>query len=151
MSTTLKYEQQIDAPIEQVWYVLTDAKTYRQWAKAFSANSCFEGEWKQGSYINFIDPDLGGTKALLETVIPEQHILAKHIAIISQEGEESTTGDMAATWIGTTEEYKLSTIDGQTQLTITVNTHGNWVEMFDSGFPKALISIKELAETTGAS
>jgi uncharacterized protein YndB with AHSA1/START domain len=151
MSTALKYQQQIDASIQQVWYVLTDAKMYRQWAKAFSSNTCLEGEWKQGSYMNVIDPGLGGTKAFLATVIPEQHILAKHIAIISQDGEESTTGDMATTWIGTTEEYTLSKIGNQTQLTITVNAHENWVEMFDSGFPKALPTIKTLAEATKVS
>ena len=63
---TLNYSIRISAPKERVWNDMLDPERYRRWAKAFSQNSQFDGEWREGAYIKFIDPDMGGTKAILE-------------------------------------------------------------------------------------
>lgn len=58
---SLQYRIDIDADREEVWAAITDPDFYKEWASAFSANSKFVGEWKLGSFIDFIDPDMGGS------------------------------------------------------------------------------------------
>ena len=146
MMEELRFEIRINSPKTVVWNTLIDAKKYKEWAKAFSPNSYFEGEWKQGTFINFLDPNMGGTKAVLETIEPYCHILAKHVSIISNEGNEDTTGEMAKKWIGTSEEYTLIEEEGETLLVIEIKTHSDFKQMFNEGWPKALQAIKELSE-----
>lgn len=143
---SLKYEICINAPKAVVWNTLTDAETYRKWVKAFSPNSYFEGEWKQGTFMKFLDPEMGGTKAFLETLEPSDRILARHVSMIAQDGEETTEGEMCSKWIGTTEAYTLSEQGSSTALQIEIRTHDDFVPMFESAWPKALKSIKTLSE-----
>lgn len=143
---SLKYEIDINAPKAVVWNTLTDAQTYQKWVKAFSPNSYFEGEWKQGTFIKFLDPEMGGTKAFLETIELGDRILARHVSIISKDGEETTEGEIPGKWIGTTEAYSLSEEGNRTSLQVEIKTHGDFVPMFDSAWPEALKSIKTLSE-----
>lgn len=143
---SLKYKICIHAPKAAVWNTLTDAEMYQKWVKAFSPNSYFEGEWKQGTYIKFLDPEMGGTKAFLETLEPSAHIFARHVSMIGKDGEETTEGEMSSKWIGTTEAYTLSEEGSGTSLQIDIRTHSDSVPMFESAWPKALESIKELSE-----
>ena len=143
---TLNYERRITAPATAVWKTLTDRDAYRQWVKAFSADSYFDGEWTQGTHIKFLDPNMGGTRAIIESLEPDRHILVRHVALISREGEESTTGDIADKWIGTTEDYRLTQHENTTLLEITIVTHADFVQMFDDCWPGALETIKELSE-----
>ena len=55
---------------------------------------------------------------------------------------------MASKSIGTTEDYVLVEKSGKTLLTIFINTHEEFVAMFNSGWPEAVNSIKDLSETT---
>ena len=142
----LKYQIAIHASVSIVWDVLINSKTYKAWVKAFSPNSYFDGAWIEGSEIKFLDPDMGGTKAVLEIVEPEKRILAKHIALISKQGEESTSGEMADKWLGTTEDYVLVYSEDTTILEIGIKTHQDFVPMFNDAWPKALATIKELSE-----
>ena len=142
----VRYEIDIHASVSSVWNTLIEAETYEVWVKAFSPNSYFEGEWVQGSEIRFLDPDMGGTKAVLEIVEPEKHLAAKHIALISKEGEESTSGEMADKWLGTTEDYVLTKVGDASKLVIEIKTHEDFVAMFNDAWPKALASIKKLSE-----
>ena len=143
---TLDYDVQIHASKPLVWSTLTEPTKYMQWIKAFSPNSYADGEWQQGTYIKFLDPDMGGTKAFVEALETNKHILVRHVSMISKEGAESTDGDMAKDWIGTTEEYVLTEEDGTTALKIQIKTHSNFVPMFESCWPEALRRIKELSE-----
>ena len=143
---TLNYEVSINAPKESVWQTLTEADRYTQWIKAFSPNSYADGEWKQGTHIKFLDPDMGGTKAFIELLKPNERILVRHVSIISKDGEESTSGKMADNWIGTTEDYQLADDDNGTSLHIEIKTHSDFVQMFNAGWPEALKRIKALSE-----
>lgn len=143
---SLQYEIKIDAPKAIVWNTLTDSEIYKQWVNAFSPNSYMEGEWKQGAQVKFLDPNMGGTKAIIDMLDPENYILARHISVISKEGEESTQGEVASNWVGTTEEYILNEENGITSLQIKIKSHSDFVEMFEVAWPKALSSIKVLSE-----
>ncbi len=143
---TLVYEIEIIAPADTVWSILTGPETYKQWVKAFSPNSYMDGEWEQGSTVRFLDPDMGGTKAILEIVDPPSRILARHIALISKDGGESTAGPMADNWLGTTEDYALTQHDGLTNLKVEIKTHEEFADMFNRAWPVALAEICNLSE-----
>ena len=142
----LSYTIKIDADRSHVWNTMLEPGKYEQWVKAFSENSRFEGQWEVGAIVKFVDPNMGGTKAILEIFDPHKCILAKHVAMITEEGNEETDSEVAMQWIGTTEKYILSESGGKTILTIEMNTHPSFVEMFDSCWPKALENIKLLSE-----
>ncbi|TKB06379.1 SRPBCC domain-containing protein [Desulforhopalus sp. IMCC35007] len=143
---TLRYSIKIDADRSHVWNTMLEPGKYEQWVKAFSENSGFEGRWEAGATVKFVDPNMGGTKAILEIFEPHNCILAKNVAMITQEGIEETESETARQWIGTTEKYLLSESEGKTILAIEMYTHPSFVEMFDSCWPKALENIKLLSE-----
>ena len=143
----LSYSIRIAAPREQVWAEMLDAHNYRQWAKAFSENSKYVGEWASGNFIKFIDPAMGGTKARIEEFTPPSRIHAVHVALIAKDGTEDTTSDAAKTWIGVTESYTLSDVDGATDLRVDMQTHSDYAKMFNDCWPKALELLRSLCET----
>lgn len=143
---TLNYEIRVNAPKTEVWSTLTEPERYSQWVKAFSPNSYADGVWQQGTYIKFLDPDMGGTKAFIEALETNKHIRMRHVSVISKTGDESTDGEMASNWIGTTEEYRLAENDNVTSLHIEIKTHSDFVQMFESSWPDALKRIQELSE-----
>ncbi len=146
MIKTLHYSVTINASKEKVWNTMIDSKKYNQWAKAFSADSQFDGQWKQGAHINFIDPAMGGTKALLEEIKPHDRIHARHIAMINKDGSEDRESEVAKKWIGTTETYTFQENNGLTELFIETRTDEAYEKMFSNSWPKALELLKALCE-----
>ena len=143
---TLNYSIKINAPKQKVWNTMLEKESYKKWASAFSTDSQYEGEWKQGNYMNFYDPNMGGTKAILEIVDHPNKILAKHVAILSKDGVEETKSEIAKKWIGAKEEYTFTEKDGKTELKIEIKTHEDFAQMFNEGWDKALKLLKELCE-----
>ncbi len=143
---TLNYTIRINGPPQDVWNVMLDPTSYRFWAKAFSPNSQFTGVWEQGANITFFDPDMGGTKALLEEVTPPSRIHVRHIAIVDKDGTEDTRSDVARKWLGITETYTFRGSDDFTDLAIEICTHEDYEEMFSSCWPEALNLLKQACE-----
>ena len=122
---------------------------YRKWGKAFSPDSHYEGEWKGGAYIKFVDWNIGGTKALLKEVRPYERIVYEHVSLINTDGREDTAGAVAKSWIGCSEIYCLKeTKEGEIKLAIeiTVSDTENFITMFDNSWPQALEMLKGLCE-----
>ena len=142
----LHYKITINAPKQIVWNTMLDPESYKQWVKTFSPNSQYEGQWLQDSTIKFIDPNMGGTKALLEIVKPFEHIHARHVAILNKDGTEDTESEIANKWIGVTETYQLKDVNDGTELSIYIFTHEEFIEMFNDGWPTALEVLKGLCE-----
>ena len=145
---TLRYEIQIAATPEFVWEVLTAETSYKEWVTAFSDNSYMVGEWKQGTEIDCLDPDYGGSRATLEVVDYPNEITMRHTALISKEGVLSTTGEEADKWIGTVERYLLSADGEKTRLVMENICHVDFKTMFDNACPVALATIKSLSEAS---
>lgn len=143
----LRFEILITGSKERVWKTLITHDTYVQWVKAFSPNSTFVGEWKQGAEIRFWDPNMGGTTAVLEVFQPFTKIVACHINTVTKEGVEETTGDMTAKWIGTKESYRLIEEDNETRLIIEMITDQVFEKMFNKCWPEALENIKSIVES----
>ena len=142
----LHYSIVVTAPVETVWKMLTEREYYDQWATAFSANSTFRGEWRVGARIDFIDPAMGGTRAEIESCTRPEQIQVRHVALISKDGAVDTESDMSRKWIGITESYLLTGHDGATELRVEVESHPDFVEMFESMWPVGLKRLKEVAE-----
>jgi hypothetical protein len=141
----LEYLIEINADKIHVWKTMLEPGKYEQWVKAFSEGSRFEGRWEQAATVRFVDPNIGGTRAILEIFDPHDCILAKHIAMITADGREETDSEAAKQWIGTSEKYVFIEHEGKTTLTIEMNTHPSFVEMFDACWPEALENIKLLS------
>lgn len=142
----LNYSIEIEADKEHVWKTMLSPGTYEQWVKAFSANSKFIGEWKQGETILFFDSNLGGSKALLEILDPYNEILAKHVSMVDKNMNENNEDEMSKKWIGSTERYSFKEAGNKTKLEIEMNTDEAFEKMFNSSWPKALEIIKSLSE-----
>ncbi len=142
----LKYSIMINANKTHVWTTMLAPGKYEQWTKAFSDDSRFEGRWEQGATVRFVDPRMGGSKAVLDIFQPHECILARHIAMITAAGHEETDSEAAHQWIGTQEKYVFAEDGGKTILTIEMRTHPSFVEMFDACWPQALDAIRALAE-----
>ena len=145
----LYYEVKIFAPREVVWNKMLDKETYNDWCNAFCEDSQlvqYIGDWEQGGEVKFIDPNMGGTLALLEEVVPYEKTVARHIATLSKDHEEDTTSEMAKKWVGTMETYLFEEENGVTTLKVEIKTHEDFVEMFERGWPVALGNLKRLVE-----
>lgn len=142
----LHYTVTINAPKEHVWKTMLDPSTYLEWTRAFSPNSTYTGDWIEGATMLFTDPDMGGTKAVLEKVEPYQLIRARHVAVLNKDGSEDTQSDTARKWIGAVEEYRFSESNGKTAIEVEMRTHEDFVSMFEDSWPQALNLLKELCE-----
>jgi hypothetical protein len=142
----LNYSVEINAKKEKIWETMIDQDSYQKWVKAFSANSKFIGEWKQGETILFFDPNLGGSKAILEIFDPYNEILARHFSIVDKNQNENNDDQMTKKWIGSTERYSFIEVENNTKLEIEMTVDETFSKMFNTSWPKALEIIKSLCE-----
>ena len=142
-----EYTIEINAPQDRVWDIMLSKDTYAEWVKGFAENSLFVGEWTQGTHMDFIHPNHGGTRATLDIVDRPHRLQATHIALISKDGSLDTTSEFAKTWIGTVEEYILQTENDTTHVTIVMHFHPDYEDMLDKGWKKSLQFLKALCET----
>jgi uncharacterized protein YndB with AHSA1/START domain len=147
----LHFEIKINAPKAKVWDTMLRHGTYEKWVSAGWGSSTYEGEWKRGSRIKFFGTDesgadAGGTVAEIVDIKPREHVLAKHVAMLTVGGAEDTESEMAKGWIGITENYYFTEEGGATTLRVEIKTYPAWADMFRDGWPKALAKLKELCE-----
>lgn len=151
---TLTYSITINKPQDQVFNKILDKSSYSKWTKAWGPEMTYEGEWKEGEHVSFLDktegsPSEGGTKVIIEKFTPHEHIRAKHIAMVDRENNEiEPTDDMMKKWIGSLEEYYFKKIDDNTtEVQVVMSTDPAFQEMFDETWPKALKYFKEVCES----
>jgi hypothetical protein len=143
---TLNYGIEIKSDSKTVWKILTELDKYQQWAKAFSPQSQFKGVWEEGEDMLFFDSSLGGTRAHLDRISINQAIEYHHIAIFYPEHIKDINVDIAEKWIGSSESFHIAPLADTVVLQVTVNTHPDFISMFNNGWEKALPMIKELCE-----
>jgi uncharacterized protein YndB with AHSA1/START domain len=142
----LEFNITIDADRQKVWDTMFNPATYKEWVSVSWPGSYYQGTWKKGENIRFLSPSQGGTMANLVEYKPYEHVLAKHVAVITPDGSEDRDSDIAKGWIGTTEAYTFTENKGKTTVAVELNTSPAWAEMFSSGWPNALTKLKELSE-----
>lgn len=143
---TLTYKINIAASRKQVWETMLNDETYKQWVAASWPGSFYVGKWQQGEKIRFVSKDGSGTLALIEKFEPYNLISATHIAVLQKGGIEDTQSDIAKGWVGTTEAYKFTEQNGQTELIVEINTNPDWEKMFNDGWTGALQQLKKISE-----
>lgn len=137
----------INATKEKVWDTMLHDVTYREWTKAFSGTSYYEGDWSEGSKILFLSTNEegnvgGGMISHIAKNIPFEYISIQHIGVIENGLEKPFNSENFGF-----ENYTFKEKDGGTQLDIELtNLPDEYKEMMSSMWPKALDSLKALAE-----
>jgi uncharacterized protein YndB with AHSA1/START domain len=146
----LNFSIMISAPREKVWHTMLDDQSYREWTKAFMPGSYYKGEWREGAKMLFLGPDPdtgeeGGMVSRVKTVTPYECVSVEHLGIIAN-GEEDTTSDEARKWTPSQETYSLRETPEGTEVLVETDTADEYKTMFEEMWPKALASLKRLAE-----
>ncbi len=102
----LTYSIKINKPVNLVFEMYIDKSVYPAWAKAWGEGMTYEGEWKEGQHISFFAKTQGGTKVLVEGVVPNETVKMKHVAMVNPQNiEVPLTDEMMRKWIGSREDY----------------------------------------------
>ncbi|MBI3135095.1 MAG: SRPBCC domain-containing protein [Bacteroidetes bacterium] len=145
----LKFEIQINAPVELVYKNMIDDAHYRTWTAAFNPGSHYQGSWQKGSKILFLGPDkngnMGGMVARIEENIPNQFISIEHLGIVNA-GQEITSGQEVEDWAGAHENYTFKSHNNGTLLTVEMDSSDEFKSMFETIWPKALKTLKDICE-----
>lgn len=148
MKNTMKKihsEITINASPETVWNVMLEDDTYRKWTSAFAEGSHYEGSWKQGEKMLFLDPEGTGMVSIIAELRPHEFISLEHIGII-QDGIEDTESEDAKKWAPAFENYTFEEVKGKTKLSIDMDILDEFEEMFTEMWKNALKKLKVLSE-----
>jgi uncharacterized protein YndB with AHSA1/START domain len=140
-----KFEITINAPREKVWKVLWDDTTYRQWASIFYEGSYVETDWQEGSKALFLSPEGEGMVSTIAANRPNEFMSIKHLGIVKN-GKEDLESEEVKQWAGALENYTLTTVNGNTVLTVEMDITEEHKDYFRQTWPKALEKVKALAE-----
>lgn len=141
----LHFLTQVKAPKEKVWQVLWDDETYRKWTAAFSEGSYAVTDWNEGSKVLFLSPAGEGMFSTIAKKVPNEFMSFKHLGVVKG-GEEQPADEETKKWSGAMENYSLEEKNGITELTVKMDITEELEQYFKETFPKALESIKALAE-----
>lgn len=145
----MHFEILINAPIEQVYNTMLDEKHYREWTAAFNASSHYKGSWDKGSKILFIGSDqngeMGGMVSRIKENIPHKFVSIEHLGLYHN-GKEITSGKEVEGWGGAFENYTFQEANGNTLLSIDMDTNEVFKAYFADTWPKALLKLKDICE-----
>jgi uncharacterized protein YndB with AHSA1/START domain len=149
----LHFTTQINAPAHTVWTTMFDDATYRQWTSAFNeAGSSFEGSWDLGSEIRFLGPDEDGDPGgMIAEVVenrPDEVMTLEYLGEIIKGVEHTGEQDR---FVGGRESYSFSESGGITTLAVDLDSEEEFTEMFTEMWPRALATLKALAEAPSQS
>lgn len=137
----LQFKVQIKADKKKVWDLMLNPSTYQIWTTAFTPGSCFKGSWEKGSKITFLDSSgKGGMTSEIADNKPFEFISIRH------NGEIKDGVEVPQEWAGALENYTFTEKDGGTEVTVEIDITSDWEKMFQEMWPKALESLKDMAE-----
>lgn len=143
---TLTFSTVITAPAKKVWDVITTKESYEAWTNSTHPGSTFIGSFEVDAHIRFVDASGSGTLVHITELIPHQLVKCVHLATLTNTGEADTESHLAKSWIGTTEDYRLSETNSVTTIVIEMKTSTAWVAMFEESWPKLLTELKAMCE-----
>lgn len=142
---TLTFEINIQASIEKVWKTLWDKDTYEKWSSIFGPNPRLETDWKEGSSIRFLAGGGEGIYGNISKKVLNEIIVFKHQGLVI-DGKNQPLDEESQKWFGAKEEYSLSEEDKKTKLRVELEITPDSKDYFAKTFPKAMESVKGLAE-----
>lgn len=150
--TKTQFKIEINATAQKVYEImlgLNDKSTYEYWTAAFNPTTTYEGSWEKGSKIYFIGTDENGKKGGMVSEIaahqPAAFISIRHYGILDGD-TEITTGEEVAKWTGGYENYSFTENNNTTTVTVEMDTIDEYLDYFNTTYPKALEKLKEIAE-----
>lgn len=139
----MQFSIEIEASKEQVWSILWNDKTFRDWGNIIDEGQYMVGQLKEGNEIQFMSSSGYGVTSLVEKLIPNKFILFRQMADTMDNGKEEREKE----WTGGRESYKLEEINHMTSLIVEIDVPKELIDLFKVTFPKALQRVKELAES----
>jgi len=126
-----------------------DKGNFEQWTAEFNPTSTYEGSWEKGSKIYFVGTDengkRGGMVSEIAENIPFQFVSIHHYGIL--DGDiEITEGPEVEKWAGGLENYTFQEQEGMTTVTVDIDVTEDFLDYFNTAWPKALHKLRELAE-----
>lgn len=149
---TKQFKTTIKAPVDQVYRAmlgLDDKSTYQAWTAEFNPTSTFEGNWEKGTKILFIGTDENGEKggmiAEIAENIPNEFVSIRHYGLLKG-NTEITSGEEVEKWAGGLENYSFEERNEITTVTVEIDIIEEYMDYFNTTYPKALSKLKELLE-----
>lgn len=139
------FKIEIDAPKEKVWNVLLGETTYPVWTAPFAEGSRVITDWQIGSKALFVNAEGDGMISKIAEHIPNEYISIHHLGMYMN-GVEDYESEEVKKWTGAVENYKLSTKDDKSLLSVELDTTEDHKSYFEEKWPIALEKVKELAE-----
>jgi hypothetical protein len=143
---TLHFSSEIAAPRENVWRVMLEHATYRDWTSAFADGSHYKGSWETGGKLLFLEGNgQAGMVSMVRENRPHEFIGLEHIGIV-KDGVEDTASEESAKWAPAQENYRLTETATGTRLDVEMDVPEEMREYFEKTWPKALARLKIIAE-----
>lgn len=143
----LHFDIIINAKAEKVYNTMFNESSWREWTSAFNPDSRFIGKWDKGSRIQFVGTDqngkVGGMSSIIKENIPYRFVSIEHLNMI-EDGKEVTGVDNS--WSGAMENYTFSEINGATTLFVELDSSEEFMDYFNTTWPKALNILKSICE-----
>lgn len=151
---TLRFTIHIDATPEKVFTTMLDKEAYKIWTVPFNEKeSWYEGDIEEGAKILFLGPsseDANNIRGIVSRVakyIPNESISFEHQGQVVKGVEDTESQATKKRWEGSYENYSVVEKDGGTDLNIETNVINQFAPYTKDTWPKALESLKKLAET----
>jgi uncharacterized protein YndB with AHSA1/START domain len=145
----LHFSVLISASAQKVYQCLLGESTYREWTKAFDANSRYVGDWQKGSLMRFLGNDESGhTLGMLSRVRENRQnafVSLEHLGMIKGT-QDITTGPEIESWAGGLENYMITPVGSQVRFDVWLDSNQQFKDYFLKTWPKALQLLKETCE-----
>ena len=147
-----QYTIVINASAKKVYNIMLgidQIETYENWTAEFNPTSSYEGSWEKGSKIHFIGTDRngkrGGMVSEIAANVPFSFVSIRHYGILDGDNE-ITEGPEVEPWAGGLENYSFNENNGVTTVTVETEVPEDYLDYFNTTWPKALNKLKEFAE-----
>lgn len=145
----IQFTASIKAPPATVWRHVTSPESYRHWTSAFAEGSHFEGSWEQGARIRFLAPSGDGMVSEIAESRQNEFISIRHLGFIAN-GVEDTTSEAVKAWAPAYENYTFVATPEGTSVVVDQDVAAEWEEHIAEAWPKALLLLKELSESSAS-
>lgn len=140
-----EFEVEINAPKEKVWNALFGNETYPKWTAVFCEGSMADTDWKEGSKVLFLNGNNEGMVSKIASKKENEYMSFEHLGFVKN-GVEDYESKGAKQYAGVFENYTLHSQNGKTLVKIDMDIADEHLDYFKESWPKALDSLREIAE-----